>query len=164
MNLYDFTKKYGEGKGADMMWRTVEAISEFVEDNMSEEERKKLLRKLYCIMSDGHYNEEYALEDVSKMYYKDKEGKKQYAPYWTASDVKSVYDSVKSKIPEYNFWDFYVTLNMSKSDVCPLIKSWFPESNEEERTKMLVEYALAWLNDEDNPYGNKKPWMYLNSK
>lgn len=158
------TRLYGEGKGESMMWKVVEAVSCAIEKSMPEEGKEELMRTLYAKMSGGHYNKEYALEDVEKMYYVEN-GKKHFAPYWSEEQVKPVYESVRSAIPSaYNFWDFYVTLQMMKSDNCPLLKEWFPAATEEELTKKVVALAVNWLADEDNPFGKEKIWSYLNGK
>lgn len=70
--------------------------------------------------------------------------------------------SVARNIPDYNFWDFYVTLQMTKADNCPLIMRWFPDSTPEERDKMLVDMAVNWLDDPDNKNAGHKIWSYLN--
>ena len=163
MTLYEMTKMYGEGKGESMMWKVVEAVSCAIEKSMPEEGKEELMRTLYEKMSGGHYNEDYAKSDVEKMYYVE-DGKKHFAPYWTDEQVKSVYESVKPHIPSaYNFWDFYVALQMVKSDHCPLLKKWFPSATDEELTKKVVELTINWLADEDNPFGKEKVWGYLNS-
>ena len=76
--------------------------------------------------------------------------------------MREVYDNIKSEIRGYNCWDFFVALNMIKSDNCPLLEKWFPASTKEDRDKKLVEMTVNWLNDEDNPYGSSKIWDYLN--
>ena len=165
MNLYDFTKKYGEGKGEAMMWKTVKVISDAIETGMSDEAKEGLMRSLYGEMTAGHYDEHFAKEDVKKLYYVSEDGKAHYAPYWTDEQVKAVYESVKAAIPkEYGFWDFYVTLQMVKSDNCPMYRKWFPNATPEEMDVKFVETAVNWLNDPDNPYGEKKIWGYMNRK
>jgi len=165
MTLYELTKKYGEGRGEGMMWNTVKAVSDAVESSMDEKAKHKLMRYIYGTMSDCHYNEEYAVEDVQKMYYTDGSGDEHRAPYWTIPQVKEVYDSVKESIPEaYNMWDFYVVLQMQKSDMYPMMKKWFPDATPEQIDKMLVESAANWLKDDDNPYGEHKAWGYMNAK
>ena len=164
MNLYELTKKYSNGKGEDMMWKTLSIVSDAVESSMSEEDKKCMLRKVYGAMSDGHYNEEFAHEDIAKMYYIDRDRKKHYAPYWSDEDLKSIYQERRSEIPEYNCWDFAVTMSMIKSDYCPLLMSWFPGIGEEERNDKIVQLAINWLKDDDNPFGKSKTWRYLNSK
>ena len=163
MNLYDLTKQYGEGKGESMMWTTLSIVSQAIDDSMEQEAREHLLRKLYGKMSNGHYNKEYAHEDVAKMYYFNDSGDQEAAPYWTEPQVKNVYDSVASAIPgEYNFWDFYVTLQMSRADNYNILKLWYPDVTSQEKDEKYVELAVNWLNDPDNPYGNSKIWKYLN--
>ena len=113
-------------------------------------------------MSGGHYNEEYAIEAVAKLFYKASNGKEIHAPYWTVQQVKDVHDTISGKIPDYTFWDFYVTLQMIKADNCPLLMRWFPNSTADERDKMLIEMAINWLADPDYPYPGEKIWRYLN--
>ena len=97
------------------------------------------------------------------MYYVGTDGKKHYAPYWTEDQVKEVYDSVKADIKAYNMWDFFVTLNMIKSDNCPLMGRWFPDATQEVMDKKFVDLAVNWLRDEDYRWPNEKIWHYLNS-
>lgn len=163
MTLYETIKKYGNGKGEAMMWRSVETISDAIEKYMSEEDVESLVRMVYGDMEGCHYNEQYAMEDVEKMYYTGEDGKKHYAPYWTENQVRSVYDQIHTLIPkEYNFWDFFVVLQMMRSDNYNMLKKWFPDATQEEHDKKTVDLAVTWLNDEDNPYGTSKIWGYLN--
>jgi hypothetical protein len=43
-----------------------------------------------------------------------------------------------------------------------LLKIWFPGATEEELMSKLVEEAVNYLDDADNPYGTEKVWRYLN--
>lgn len=162
MNLYDLIKKYGAGKGEGMMWKAVSVISDAVDSYMPEEEKDALVRRVYGEMSDGHYNEEFAREDIKKMYYTDRDGNKHYAPYWTDDALMSLYRVHKNEIPGYNGWDFVVTANMQLSDMYPLLRGWFPEETDEQLTQRVVELSVSWLKDEDNPLGNNKVWRYFN--
>ena len=162
MTLYEITKKYGTGKGEGMMWKTLEAVSVAIEENMPEAERAELIREVFAQMSGGHYDESFAMEDIAKMYYSDKKGNKHYAPYWAVSTMDDVYAGIKSDIREYNFWDFAVTLNMVASDNWCLLDRWFPGMTEKERNEKLVELALNWLMDEDARHPDCKIWHYLN--
>lgn len=162
-SLLQFIKKYGEGKGEAMMWKSVEIISDSLDKHMDEATRTALTRRIYGEMAGGHYDESFAKEDVKKMYYIDTDGQKKYAPYWTDEQVREVYNSVKAEVPKaYNFWDFYVALQMIKSDNCPLMRKWFPDATPEDMDKKFVELTLNWLKDEDNPFGSEKVWGYLN--
>ena len=162
MTLYELTKKYGEGKGEAMMWSTVQVISDHIEKAMSDEDRHRLLREIYGMMSGGHYDDELAEADAAKLYYKDKAGTKHYAPYWTPQVVRPIYESVKGDIPGYTFGDFYVTLNMVASDQWPIIERWFPNATPQERDQKFVELAVNWLRDPDAKDADHKIWSYIN--
>lgn len=157
------TKMYGKDKGEPMMWDVIAVVSEAVEASMPEAEKHALERKVYGKMSGGHYNEQYALEDVAKMSFRDpRTGMVRKAPYWTVDTIRSIYDSLKNDMRGYNCWDFYVTLNMVASDNSALLYKWFPNLDEKEWDGKLVDMAVNWLNDDDNPYGSSKIWCYLN--
>ena len=49
------------------------------------------------------------------------------------------------------------------SDDYLLLKQWFPKLSSEKLTEKVVESAINWLNDEDNPYGTEKAWGYFNN-
>lgn len=164
MTLEELIKKYASEKQDEMMSKSIGILSPVIAEYVPEEENKKLMRCMYAMIVGKHYNKEFAEEDVKKMYYKDN-GKNISAPYWTEAEVRSVYENTKSKIEnKYNFWDFYVTMNMIKSDMYNFIEKNFPQSTEEEKAEKYIELAVDWLNDEDNPFGEHKIWCYLNSK
>ncbi len=163
MTLYELTKKYGEGKGEDMMWKTVHIISDAVESGMDDAHKAALMRKVYGVMSDGHYNEESAREDVAKMFYLDADGERHDAPYWPEESVKAIYDGIRNKIPDYNFWDFYTTMSMIASDNWCMLKRWFPGADTSDMNERIAEMSLAWLNDDDWPT-KTKIWDYLSGR
>lgn len=164
MTLEKITNKYAPEKQDKLMFKSVEILSPVLEEYVPEEEHDRLMRCMYALIVGKHYNQEFAEEDTEKMYYKEN-GKNVYAPYWGVSEVRQVYDKVKSQLDkDYNFWDFYVTLNMIKSDMHNFIEKNFPKSTEDEKTEKYIELAVDWLNDEDNPFGEHKIWCYLNSK
>lgn len=144
------------------MWESVRMLSETLQEKLTKEEYADVERDMYYSMVGGHYNEQYAHEDVAQMYY-ERDGKKWYAPYWTDQQVEQVYNNVRDKIPsEYNMWDFYVALNMVKSDNCNLFRHWWQGAEDTEIEKKVVEATVNYLDDPDNPYGTEKVWCYLN--
>ena len=156
------TKRLGKGQGEGMMWETVRIISDAIDKDMSDKGKEALYAKMYGALSGGHYDEEHAMEAVSKMYYVDKDGNKRYAPYWTIPQVQDVYENVKDRIPsEYNEWDFFVTMQMEMSDKRMLLESWWPGISGDEIAEKVADLSVCWLNDPDNPYGTKKVWGYL---
>lgn len=160
--LYEMTKKYGEGKGEAFMWKTVAAVSEAVEKSMPEADRDALKKKVYEMLSGGHFNREFAEQTVQTISYTDKNGKVHKAPYWTTETIMSVYEQVKAQIPGYNCWDFYVALNLVAADNWCLLEDWFPGMTDDNRNTRLIRMAVNWLDDPDNPYGNEKAWGYFN--
>ena len=161
--IYDIIKTYGRGKGEDVMWKSVKVLSDSLEDMLSPEDYAQIEREIYESMAGGHYNEKFAHADVSKMYYISRNGTKMNAPYWTDEQVAEVYNNVKGDIPgAYNMWDFYVALNMTKSDNCNLFRMWWQDASDEEIEKRFVEATINYLDDADNPFGNEKIWRYIN--
>ena len=132
-------------------------------NNLPEEDKELLIKKVYYLLNGCHYDEEFAKAAVAKMYYLD--GKeKVYAPYWMQGEIEKLYDKVKNGIDDYNLWDFYVTMNMIMSDNYPLLIKRYPESSKDEKTNIILEDSINYLNDEDNPFGTEKIWGYLNAK
>lgn len=96
------------------------------------------------------------------MVYIDITGKTREAPYYTKEQVSNIYEKVKDQIRPYNMWDFAVTLNMIKSDNDNLFRKWFVGISEAELQQKIIDAAINWLDDGDNPYGNEKVWRYFN--
>ena len=121
------------------------------------------MRDVYGVMSTGHYNEQFAREDVSKMYYMDRSGKRHDAPYWTESAVRAIYDKHINEIPDYNFWDFYVTMNMVASDSWCMLAKWFPNGTQDDMNERITEMSINWLSDDDWP-NETKVWDYVSDR
>lgn len=165
MDLHNLIKKYGEGQGKDTMWNTVSIISDFVEKTRSEhpEAYRELMKRVYASLVGGHFNEDFGLEQIRHMYYKDDNGIKHYAPYWTDEQMAKAYNVAKAAIPsEYTPWDFLVTMNMMASDNHALMEQWFPAATDEELTSKYIDLAINFLDDEDAPHAKTKIWSYFN--
>ena len=160
--LYEMTKAYGTGKGESTMWDAVRVISDAVLELIPEKELDHLKREMYEMMAGRHYDEYFAKEAVGKMYYVDSAGQHHTAPYWTEESIRGIYDQVKADIRPYNFWDFYVTLNMVASDNHALIERWFPGEEGSDKDRRFVAMAVNWLNDPDAQHKDCKIWCYLN--
>ena len=162
MDIYKIIKTYFKGKDPEPLMEIINILSKAL-NNLPEEDKELLSKKIYYLLNGGHYNEEFAKAAVAKMYYI--EGKeKVYAPYWMQGEIEKLYDQVKNEIDDYNLWDFYVTMNMIMSDNYPLLIKRYPESSKDEKTNIILEDSINYLNDEDNPFGTEKIWGYLNAK
>lgn len=166
MTVYDIIAKYGKGKGENQMWESVKYISDFIEpmENSHPEEYWKFIKGLYATIAGKHYNEEFAIWQVKQMFFEDQSGKIHKAPYWTTEEVEEMYEANRSKLPaNYNFWDFYVAINMIKSDLYCLLMNWFKDSNNDRQiTDKLIELTVNYFNDKDAPYPDTKIWCYFN--
>ena len=163
MDIYSILKEGLRGEGSDKMWCITKILSDNIEEYVPEKQKEALLNRVYYSINGGHFDKESADMAVVKMYYTDKGGIKYYAPYWTDSELRPLYDKIKSKIHNYNFYDFVVTMNMIKSDNWLKLTKWFPDDDESELVEKLVDETVNWLDDEDNPFGDEKIWKYLNS-
>lgn len=161
--MYELIQKYGKGKGEPVMWKSINILDKALKEYMPEDKYKALERCIYYQMEGGHYNREFADEQLKKMYYTDQKNEKHYAPYWTSEQVRGIYLTKVSLIPKYNEYDFEVALNMIKSDYCPLLRRWYPEATNEEILNKLIDLTINWLQDDDNPFGDEKVWRYFNS-
>lgn len=163
MDVYSILKEGLKGEGSDKMWCITKILSDSIEEYVPEKQKDILKTKVYYSINGGHFDRDFADRAISKFYFVDAGGVKYQAPYWTESEVKAIYDTIKTKIPAYNFFDFEITLNMVKSDNCNKLKRWFPQATDKELLDKLVEEAVNYLDDSDNPYGTEKIWKYLNS-
>ena len=158
-SLFETIKSHSEGKGEDVMWRSVRLVSEAVEKIFPDTEKDSLMAEVYGLMSDGHYNEEYDVKCVERMYHAGKDGVKHQAPYWTFQQVKEIFDRYKDKISAYNAWDWYVAFHIVASANWELLHSWWPDITPELFAQKVGELALAWLADPNTP-GTSKVWDY----
>lgn len=172
-SLKELIKTHSVGKDPKAMEGITDIIGDFLKNNVSEDAYCTLYKDIYSELVGGHYNKEFADEQIAKMYYTGTAGEKHFAPYWTENEAKDIYEKVRAKIPtEYNFYDFEVVLNMAKSDYCPLLQKWhkeiLPSETDESASEKwcnakFIDLAVNWLNDPDNPFGKEKAWEYFNS-
>ena len=163
MDIYSILKEGLRGEGSDKMWCITKILSDNVEEYVPEKQKEALLNRVYYSVNGGHFNKESSDRTLARLYYIDNGGIKRFAPYWADSELKPLYDGVKSKIPAYNLYDFIVTMNMVKSDNYMKLKRWFPDDDESELVERMLDETVNWLDDEDNPFGDEKIWKYLNS-
>lgn len=162
MTLYELIKKYGSDKGSDVMWKAAEFVSNYM-SKLGDEDYKRMIHDLAGFLLGGHYDEYFADEQVSNMYYT-YNGARYTGPFVQKEKVLQTYERLRSRIKDYNKWDFYVTVQMIYSDNYALLRDWFQNVSDEELYNKVCELAINWLDDDDNPFGNKKIWCYFNCK
>lgn len=100
-----------------------------------------------------HFNEECALKAVKKM--ENEDGTK--GPRWSIEEAERVAAQygVNLKSDKYNKFDWFVALNMVRSDFYRAVINMTGNDN----VKHFVELTKAWLNDKDIEAG--KMWFYF---
>ena len=161
MNLVELITKYQANTTSEQMVEVTKIIGAFVATHATEEDLHKLYKEIYGVVGSGHFNEYFAEAQIKKMTFEDAQGVEHRAPYYTTAKVQEIYETVKDEIRPYNQWDFTVVLNMIHSDNYNLMKKWFPEESEEQLLDRMVDLAVNWLSDADNPYGTCKAWGYF---
>lgn len=166
MTIYEIIKEnYQKVKSDDKtMWATVKLVSDALKPmkETDPEEYWMLVKDVYAEICGWHFNEMFAEWQIEQMRYKDRNGMVHKAPHWTKEQRHLAYESIKSKLknPNYNVWDFGVTLEMMYSDNICLLKEWFPNATGQELETKVVESALNYLNDDDDLEG--KIWGRFN--
>ena len=101
------------------MWESIDSFSEILEE--LKESHPQLywdfMRKQHGIMYHGHYDESFAMYDVSKMEYTNKAGEKRQGAYWTAEQIEAATAGMKFPMGT-NKWDKYVAFNAAHADFC----------------------------------------------
>ena len=161
MNLYQTIKDNWDSSSEKSMWATVEVLSEYLEQQ-DEEEKEEVLKKVYEAMTDGHFNQHFAEEQISKMMFTDLKGEVKTGPFFSMDTIKAIYDQIKDTIKPYNVWDFAVTMNMIKSDNEVLFRKWWTSISEADLQQKIIEASVNWLDDPDYTPMNKKAWSYFN--
>lgn len=164
MTLGKLITEYAADADVTKMEKITDVVSDFVERCATTEEKKRLMKRVYGIVGGGHFNEHFAAEQIAEMYYTESGGSNRYAPYWTESELRDVFDGVKDRVSPYNLYDFMVVMNMMKSDQYLKLRKWFPGSTEDELFGKIVDEAVNWLDDGDSPFGDTKAWGYFNSR
>ena len=125
-------------------------ISRIIKSINAMRERLKIER--HEAMYGPHFNEECALKAVSKM--ENEDGSR--GEHWSLEETTSITNQygINLKGEKYNKYDWYVALNMIRSDYYRAVVT----MTSSDHIKYFVELAKAWLNDKDIEEG--KMWYY----
>ena len=151
--MVDHAKKQGVAT-EKTMWESIDSFSELLEElRMSHPKMYwDFMRKQHSIMYLGHYDEGFALYDVSQLHYTSRTGEKRQGAYWTADQIEAA--TAGMKFPSGTTkWDKYVAFNAAYSDFC---------KDFEDGDVIKAGYAFYFA-DED--WGTEtKIWDYISSK
>lgn len=121
-------------------------ISRIIKSINAMRERLKIER--HEAMYGPHFNEECALKAVSKM--ENEDGSR--GEHWSLEETTSIANQygINLKGEKYNKYDWYVALNMIRSDYYRAVVT----MTSSDHIKYFVELAKAWLNDKDIEEGS----------
>lgn len=155
MELYELIEKYGKGKGETVMWETTRLVSDFIKP-MKEANKKEywhLMRQVYGLMSGGHYNEEFATHDTSKLEYTDKEGKPHKGAYWTCEQIEEATKGMTFPAGVTK-WDKFVAINSFYADTCKVL-------NDEQILRTAYQFYFADEDWDEKGISSTKTWQYI---
>ena len=137
------------------MWESIDSFSDLLEE--LEESHPQLywdfIRKQHGIMFHGHYDQAFAMWDVSQMHHTDKHGVEHRGAYWTLQQIEAA--TAGMKFPQGTTpFDKYVALNAAKHD-------WGKDYEDGDIIKIGYDFYFA---DEDWPGDKPKVWTYMSSK
>lgn len=152
-HMVDHAKKAGV-TNEKTMWESIDSFSELLEE--LKESHPQLywdfMRKQHGIMFHGHYDEAFAMWDVSQMHSSNKAGEKKEGAHWTCEQIETA--TAGMRFPAgVTRWDKYVAFNGAFHDF------WkdFDEAN-----IIKIGYDF-WFADEDWPT-ETKIWEYMEHK
>lgn len=143
MYLYELIENYGKGASTEKMKELTMLLSDFVAPMKKTHKEKYwgLMRDVFGLLNDYHYDEKFASHDVEKML--------PLGEHWS---VKQIEDATKSMtFPSCTTpYDKYVAFNAFANDFSGVM-------GDEEIIKSA--YAF-WFNDKDYK-GRNKIWCYM---
>ena len=154
MYLYELIEKYGKGASTEKMKELTMILSDFLAPmkKVHKEKYWGLMRDVFGLLNDGHYDEKFAMHDVENIEYTDRQGQKRKGAYWTLEQVKEA--TKEYKFPNAtNEYDVFVAANIMHSDLCKKFDD-----------KQILDAMYSFFcNDEDWGGGNKV-WYYMKCK
>lgn len=159
MNYIELVKEAKENGtwNEKTMWCAVESISAMLEKLKDEDPKGfwAFMREQHGILSGGHYDEKFAMHDVSQIKYTDKEGKSHNGVYWTVEQTNEATKGIALPVG-VTPWDVYVALNIMYSDLC----------KEMDAAQIVKTAYLFFFADEDwtEKGSATKVWDYMRCK
>lgn len=152
--MVDHAKKAGV-TNEQTMWDSIDSFSELL-DKLKESHPQMywdFMRKQHGIMFHNHYDEAFAMYDVSKMHYTSKSGEKRQGAYWTSDQIESATAGMKFPAGTTK-WDKYVAVSVIYSDLCKVLDD-----------NQIIQVAYEFFfNDEDWDNDVPKLWTYMSCK
>lgn len=115
--MKQYSEMLEEAKNAGLtnekiMWKSIAGVSEMLQlvKRDHPEMYWEFMREQHGILYGNHYNESFAIHDVSMIRYTDRMGKKCEGPYWTLEQIESATKGMAYPAGTTK-WDKYVAFN-----------------------------------------------------
>lgn len=140
--------------------RTAVDMLENGECGLTKEQEEQAYRTLlYWTDKKEHFDELTARSCIAQMYYYTSDTKRTFGAFIDYEVVSKEYQKVKDDIPDYNLWDFAVTMNMMYEKCIDTIKKW--TKAKENVLSRLTDLSVSFLTDD---YTDGKIWWYMNTR
>lgn len=129
--------------------------------DLDEEDLFEIMKDFHERLAGKHFNEPYAIYQVSQMYHTNNKGVKIDTPLFSIENAKKIYDRrIRPLNKDVTMWDVYVALNAQYHDNIDLYEKWFSNANDSEIEEKIIEATIAnWFEDEDA--SSDKVWEYF---
>lgn len=132
------------------MWKSVERMNDILCLLKREHPEKywEFMREQHGIMYHDHYDESFAMYDISNIRYVDEHGMKHTGAHWTCEQIETATKNM-SFPSGTNKWDKFVAFNSFYADTCKVLDE-----------ESIIEAAhVFYFADEDAP--SCKIWKYM---
>ena len=152
-HMVDHAKKAGV-TNEKTMWESIDAFSELLEELKEAHPQMywDFMRKQHGIMFHNHYDEAFAMWDVSKMHSSNKAGEKKEGAHWTCEQIEVATAGLRFPAGTTK-WDKFVAFNAAFHD-------FWKDFDEANIIKIGHDFYFA---DEDWP-SETKIWEYMEHK
>lgn len=132
------------------------------ECGFSEEEERIVRRNImYWMERRHHFDERLGRACIANIFYFVDDSRKEYAPFFSCQEMREEYDRWAWCIPDYNFWDFAVTMNKMYADHIGVVGRWSRSKDTVKRR--IADLAVGFLCDNSSNHPTDKIWWYMNS-
>lgn len=136
------------------MWESIDSFSELLEELKETHPQMywDFMRKQHGIMFHNHYDEAFAMYDVSKMHYTSKSGEKKQGAYWTVEQIESATAGMKFPAGTTK-WDKFVAVSVIYSDLCKVVDD-----------SQIIQIAYEFFFNDEDWGDDTKIWEYMLNK
>lgn len=156
---YKQTIRIDSSNAWDLVCHFKEAVCE--NTDIDEEDLFEIMKDFHERLAGKHFNEPYAIYQVSQMYHTNNKAVKIDTPLFSIENAKKIYDRrIRPLNKDVTMWDVYVALNAQYHDNIDLYEKWFSNANDSEIEEKIIEATIAnWFEDEDA--SSDKVWEYF---